>query len=104
MRAHKLRVCICRNRLGHVRSNKLVALFHNLRLLFRMKKTSYEEPAVAWADVEKAESGISKYGVAHYSATSVTSIAKPSRTSPAELLLLSEVLDVDELDRPLMLE
>ena len=39
-----------RNRLSHARANKLVGLFHNLRLLKRMKKVSYAEPAVAWTD------------------------------------------------------
>ena len=51
--------------MGHERANKLVALFHNLRLIRRMRKPNYTEPAVAWTDdVEK--SGITKYGVANY--------------------------------------
>ncbi|KAL1522179.1 hypothetical protein AB1Y20_021818 [Prymnesium parvum] len=68
-----------RNRLQHRRANMLVALFHNLRLMFRMKKLAYEEPAVAWTDVEKPDSGIQKYGVSHYSSPTVTVIAKPTR-------------------------
>jgi len=54
-----------RNRLDHIRADKLVALFHNLRLICRMKNPAYTEPAVSWTDdVEK--SGITRYGVAHY--------------------------------------
>ena len=34
------------NRLGHEKANKLVGLFHNLRLLKRMKKPQYTEPAI----------------------------------------------------------
>ena len=44
-----------RNRLGHDKANKLVALFHNLRLLKRMKKPSYAEPMVAWGDVDEVD-------------------------------------------------
>ena len=54
-----------RNRLAHARANKLVSLFHNLRLLKRMNKVNYEEPAVSWTDVDEA-SGIMKYGVVSY--------------------------------------
>ena len=39
-----------RNRLGHHRSNKLVALFHNLRLIKKMRKLIYAEPCVGWND------------------------------------------------------
>ena len=39
-----------RNSLSHDKANKLVGLFHNLRLLMRMKRVSYAEPAVAWTD------------------------------------------------------
>ena len=39
-----------RNRLAHCSANKLVGLFHNLRLLKRMQKLSYVEPAVGWSD------------------------------------------------------
>lgn len=54
-----------RNRLAHEKANKLVRMFHNLRLLHRMKKPAYTEPAVGWLD-EPAEAGISSWGVAHY--------------------------------------
>ena len=39
-----------RNRLAHCKANKLVGVFHNLRLLKRMQKLSYVEPAVGWSD------------------------------------------------------
>ena len=39
-----------RNRLGHAKADKLVRLFHNLRLLKRMKKPDYTEPAIGWCD------------------------------------------------------
>ena len=37
-----------RNRLQHDKANKLLAIFHNLRLLARMNKPNYVEPAVGW--------------------------------------------------------
>ena len=39
-----------RNRLAHCKANKLVGVFHNLRLLKRMQKLSYVEPAGGWSD------------------------------------------------------
>ena len=54
-----------RNRLSHVKANKLVALFHNLRLLGRMKKPGYVEPAVGWT-VDDTKSGIKKWGLENY--------------------------------------
>ena len=39
-----------RNKLSHEKANLLVGLFHNLRLLKRMKKPEYTEPAIAWSD------------------------------------------------------
>ena len=44
-----------RNRLGHEKANKLVALFHNLRLLKRMKKPNYTEPMIAWGDKDEVD-------------------------------------------------
>ena len=39
------------NRFGHGKSNKLVGLFHNLRLLKRMlRKLLYNEQCVGWND------------------------------------------------------
>ena len=35
-------------RLSHEKANKLVALFHNLRLLKRMKTPNYTEPMIAY--------------------------------------------------------
>ena len=56
-----------RNRLKHAqRAEKLVSVFHNLRLLRRMRNPLYTEPAVAWIDDVNLV-GITKYGVAHYS-------------------------------------
>ena len=49
-----------RNRLGHDKANKLVALFHNLRLLKRMKEPQYSEPMIAWA-ADDEHSGVTKY-------------------------------------------
>jgi len=37
-----------RNRLSHDKSNKLVGLFHNLRLLAKMAAPRYMEPAIGW--------------------------------------------------------
>ena len=67
-----------RNRLKHVKANKLVGLFHNLRLLFRMKKINYTEPMVGWNEEDK-EVGLVKYGVAHYEVPSKNKIACPVR-------------------------
>ncbi|KAL1495949.1 hypothetical protein AB1Y20_014591 [Prymnesium parvum] len=54
-----------RNRLSHNKANKLVALFHNLRLLKRMRKPAYTEPAVGW-NQEDDKSGITKFGIDNY--------------------------------------
>ena len=51
-----------RSRLGHEKANKLVALFHNLRLIKRMKEAKYSEPTIAWSAVED-HSGVAKYRV-----------------------------------------
>lgn len=55
-----------RNRLAHAKADKLVALFHNLRLMKRMKKPAYVEPTVGWTD-EDTKSGVTKFGIANYS-------------------------------------
>ena len=49
-----------RNRLSHEKANKLVGLFHNLRLMKRMQKVSYAEPAVAWTD-NLEQSAVTKF-------------------------------------------
>jgi hypothetical protein len=66
-----------RNRLEHKRANKLVALFHNLRLLARTKKPDYTEPAIGWNDEDFAV-GVTKYGVAHYDGTSALKVKAPA--------------------------
>jgi hypothetical protein len=43
-----------RNCLGHDKANKLVALFHNLRLIWRMATPKYVEPAVDHTDSDDA--------------------------------------------------
>ena len=54
-----------RYRLKHEHANKLVSLFHNLRILRKMKKPDYIEPAVGWNE-EVDLSGITRYGVSHW--------------------------------------
>lgn len=54
-----------RNRLDQDKANKLVSIFHNLRLLFALKKHEYVEAAVEWCDTEE-RSGIAKWGIANF--------------------------------------
>ena len=54
-----------RNKLSHTKADKLVALFHNLRLLHKVKKPMYTEPAIGWNE-DDFQAGVTKYGVAHY--------------------------------------
>lgn len=54
-----------RNRLSHGKADRLVSLFHNLRLLKNMKKTAYTEPSVGWSEDEN-KSGITKFGINNY--------------------------------------
>ena len=42
-----------RNRLGHFKANKLVGLFHNLRLLKRMRKLIFTEQCIGWNDEDE---------------------------------------------------
>ena len=67
-----------RNRLKHDKANMLVALFHNLRLLFRMKKANYVEPMVGWNEEDK-NTGLVKYGVTHFEPATVKKIDCPVR-------------------------
>ena len=67
-----------RNRLGHEKAAKLVGLFHNLRLLGRMKKPTYTEPALGWND-EDFKAGLIKFGVAEYAAPTKVKIEAPLR-------------------------
>lgn len=66
-----------RNRLKHGKAEKLVALFHNLRLMFRMKQPMYTESLIGWND-EDNKSGVTKFGIAHYSPPT-----KPAKNPPA---------------------
>ena len=65
---------------------KPVALFHNLRLISRMKKPCYVEPAIGWNNEDK-HSGVVKYGVAHYEPlqrrAKIDAPARPALLSPA---------------------
>ena len=67
-----------RNRLAHAKASKLVGLFHNLRLLTRMKKPAYSEPAIGWND-EDFKAGLVKFGVADYVAPTKVNIEAPAR-------------------------
>ena len=49
-----------RNRLGHEKANKLVALFHNLRLLKRIREPRYHESSIAWSE-HVEQSAVVKY-------------------------------------------
>lgn len=71
-----------RNRLEHSRANKLVALFHNLRLITRLKKPSYSEPAVGWND-EDFHTGVTKFGVSNYEGTAALNVTAPLMRLPA---------------------
>ena len=68
-----------RNKLGHEKANKLVALFHNLRLMSRIKKPAYVEPAVGW-NAEDDKSGVVKFGLSNYE-SHVKKVAGPERPS-----------------------
>lgn len=54
-----------RNRLSHSKADKLVSLFHNLRLMKRVANIAYTEPTVGW-DVDANHSGITKWGMHNY--------------------------------------
>lgn len=49
-----------KNKLAHEKANKLVRLFHNLRLLKRMNKLNYTEPAIGWVE-DNERSGVCKF-------------------------------------------
>ena len=74
-----------RNKLEHGKANKLVAIFHNCRLLKRMKKPAYVEPAIGW-NTEDNHAGVIKYGVADYqprkSAARITAPTRPALPAP----------------------
>ena len=58
-----------RNRLAHSKANKLVGLFHNLRLLKSMRQVTYAEPAIAWTD-DLEQSSVTKFEPAAIGSTS----------------------------------
>ena len=67
-----------RNRLGHIKATKLVGLFHNLRLLNKMKQPAYTEPLIGWNN-EDFKAGLVKFGVAEYAAPTKVKIEAPTR-------------------------
>ena len=82
-----------------------MAIFHNLRLLARMNKPNYVEPAVGW-NCEDNHVGVIKYGVADYEPRkNSTPISAPNR--PALLQPWPEdeplQLQLDEDGQPLMM-
>ena len=74
-----------RNRLSHEKANKLVSLFHNLRLLKRMNTPKYSEPAVGWTE-DTEHSGVTKYNPAGAGPSNLLKLAghpSPALPSPA---------------------
>eukprot|EP00966_Prymnesium_polylepis_P200984 4657666-Prymnesium_polylepis.1 len=62
-RNHKIVKDRHRNHLGHEKVNKLTALFHNLRLLKRMKEPNYsgsQPHCLRWA-ADDEHSGVTKF-------------------------------------------
>ena len=64
--------------LEHGRANKLVALFHNLRLMARMKNPQYTEPAIGWNEEDDA-TGVTKFGVTNYEGTAKLKVKAPTQ-------------------------
>ena len=64
-----------------------MAIFHNRRLLARMNKPAYVEPAIGW-NTEDNNAGVIKYGVADYeprrSAAKITAPTRPALPAPPE--------------------
>ena len=59
-----------------------MALFHNLRLLKRMKKPNYTEPMIAWGDTDEVDverSRVTKY--------------EPGQAGPSKLLLKPQKME-----------
>ena len=67
-----------RNRLEHGRADKLVALFHNLRLMARAKKPDYSEPAIGWNE-DDFHAGVTSFGVSNYESTQKLKVLAPFR-------------------------
>lgn len=47
-----------RNRLKHAKADKLVSLFHNLRLLRKMNRVKYVETLVGWGEGQVESFGV----------------------------------------------
>ena len=88
-----------RNRLKHDKANMLVALFHNLRLLFRMKKANYVEPMVSWNEEDKS-TGLVKYGVTHFEPATVKKTDSPVHRPVIFLDHDKPEYEVADLDAP----
>ena len=76
-----------RNRLSHEKANKLVSLFHNLRLLKRMKKPQYSEPMIAWGDSEEldvASSRVTKFLAAGSSSGGPSKLLAAQKKEPVK--------------------
>ena len=58
-----------RNRLSHARADKLVYLFHNLRMMRKMKQSQYSEPTIAWGDENDEDERNTKSRVRSYTPT-----------------------------------
>eukprot|EP00966_Prymnesium_polylepis_P179620 4158961-Prymnesium_polylepis.1 len=90
-----------RNRLEHSRANKLVALFHNLRLIARMKKPNYVEPAIGWND-EDFQTGVTKFGVANYEGTAKLKVKAPAQRPALMPPPQAEAMEDEPMQLPLM--
>ena len=89
-----------RNKLEHEKANKLVALFHNLRLLSRMAKPAYSEPAIGWNQEDDA-AGVVKYGVANYEPARKSAAAPVRPPQPALCLAPQPALCLAPVRPPL---
>ena len=68
-----------RNKLGHEDANKLVALFHNLWHISRMKgQPTVYEPAVGWNN-EELKVGVTSYGINNFDGTTKAKVSEPKK-------------------------
>ena len=51
-------------------------MFHNLRLMTRLNKPTYTEPAVGWTD-EISHTGVTTFGVSNYEGTAKLKVKAP---------------------------
>ena len=70
-----------RNRLSHEKANKLVRLFHNLRLLKRMSAPNYSEPAIGWTD-DVELTGVRKFKASSGTPSNLLKCASPVGPPP----------------------